>query len=169
MSEYDFDVNIDDVKEEKVERANDTKEVSASIIGEEPKNGQTTSSYDTAKLVPNIPESTVPFIVLCGPPSSGKSMVLKCLASYLYAHKDLGYTIEANETLLPTEKYRNDCRDFNRLIGLANEKMPNTVDYLMADINNERGDVVAHFLEAPGEDFFSLDNLDEEPRRELST
>lgn len=167
MSEYDFNVNDDESKEKKDKRISTTEEVAASVVREDAR--QTSSFYDTAKLVPNIPEGTVPFIVLCGPPSSGKSMVLKCLASYLYSHKDLGYTIEANETLLPTEKYRNDCRDFNRLIGLADEKMPNTVDYLMADINNERGDVVAHFLEAPGEDFFSLDNLDEEPRREFKS
>lgn len=169
MSEYDFDVNTNDVKEQQNERISDTKVVAASAIKEEVKREKTNSSYDTSKLVPNIPEGNVPFIVLCGPPNSGKSMVLKCLASYLYNHENLNYAIEANETLLPTQKYQDDCKEFNRLIGLTDEKMPNTVDYLMADVTDEKGDVVAHFLEAPGEDFFSLDNLDEEPKREFKS
>lgn len=167
MSEYDFNVNDDESKEKKDKRISTTEEVAASVVREGTR--QTSSSYDAAQLLPNIPEDSVPYVVLCGPPSSGKSMVLKCLASYLYAHKDLGYTIDANDQFLTTEKYQDDCKEFKRLIGLSNQKMPNTVDYLLADINNERGDVVAHFLEAPGEDFFSLDNLDKEPEREFKS
>lgn len=111
---------------------------------------------------PQIPQDSAPFIVLCGPPSSGKSMVLKSLASYLY-QSGTGYTIEANTTLLNTAKYQADCEYFNRIIGNPNTRMPNTVDYLMADINDKQGNVVAHFLEAPGEDFFSLLDPDREP------
>lgn len=114
------------------------------------------------KAQPQIPQDTAPFIVLCGPPASGKSMVLKSLASYLY-QSGLGYTIEANTTLLNTAKYQEDCRYFNDIIGNSNTRMPNTVDYLMADIVDKQGDVVAHFLEAPGEDFFSLKDSDGEP------
>ena len=167
MSEYDFNVNDDESKEKKDKRISTTEEVAASVVREDTR--QTSSSYDTAQLLPNIPNESVPFVVLCGPPSSGKSMVLKCLASYLYEHKRPEYTIKANDELLSTEKYQDDCKEFNRLIALSNEKMPNTVDYLMADILDEGGNTVAHFLEAPGEDFFSLDNLAEEPEREFKS
>lgn len=111
---------------------------------------------------PQIPRDEAPFVVLCGPPASGKSMVLKCLASYLYGSN---YSISANTTLLPDEKYQDDCSRFNRIIADADTKMPNTVDYLMADILDNLGNVKAHFLEAPGEDFFSLDRWQEEPNR----
>ena len=89
-------------------------------------------------------------------------MVLKSLASYLYSSEQ-GYTISANPTLLNTTKYQEDCEYFNSIIGDPDTRMPNTVDYLMADINDKNGNVVAHFLEAPGEDFFSLTNSAQEP------
>lgn len=113
-------------------------------------------------IQPQIPGDDAPFIVLCGPPTSGKSMVLKSLASYLY-QSDLGYSIAANTTLLNTNKYQEDCRFFDGIIGDPDRRMPNTVDYLMADIMDKGGNVVAHFLEAPGEDFFSLNNSAQEP------
>lgn len=112
---------------------------------------------------PQIPKDEAPFVVLCGPPASGKSMVLKCLASYLY--KSSKYSIVANTSLLPDEDYQNDCTEFNSIIGEPNTPMPNTVDYLMADIMDEQGNVKAHFLEAPGEDFFSFEHWELEPNR----
>lgn len=115
-----------------------------------------------ARPQPQIPGDSAPFIVLCGPPSSGKSMVLKSLASYLY-QSEVGYTISANTTLLNTAQYQSDCAVFNNIIGDPDTRMPNTVDYLMADILDSHGNVVAHFLEAPGEDFFSLNNASQEP------
>ena len=111
---------------------------------------------------PQIPGDTAPFIVLCGPPASGKSMVLKSLASYLY-QSGLGYSIAANTTLLNTAKYQEDCSYFDTIIGDPDTRMPNTVDYLMADIIDKGGNVAAHFLEAPGEDFFSLNDSAREP------
>ncbi len=115
---------------------------------------------------PQIPNDSAPFIVLCGPPSSGKSMVLKSLASYLY-ESGLGYSIMANKTLLNTQKYSDDCDYFESIIGDVNASMPNTVDYLLADIIDGQGNTVAHFLEAPGEDYFSLDDSEHEPGREF--
>lgn len=124
---------------------------------------QSAKQYSTQTSdIPQIPSDSAPFIILCGPPSSGKSMVLKSLASYLY-HSNLGYTISANTALLNTAKYQADCKYFNSIISDSNTRMPNTVDYLMADIEDKNGNVVAHFLEAPGEDFFSLRDTNNEP------
>lgn len=114
------------------------------------------------RVQPQIPGDSAPFIVLCGPPTSGKSMVLKSLASYLYQSGE-GYSIAANTTLLNTAKYQDDCAFFDSIIGDPDMRMPNTVDYLMADIMDKSGNAVAHFLEAPGEDFFSLNNSAQEP------
>lgn len=125
-----------------------------------------TSPQSPVRAQPQIPVDNAPFIVLCGPPSSGKSMVLKSLASYLY-QSELGYTIAANTTLLNTAKYQEDCAYFDSIIGDPDMRMPNTVDYLMADIIDNGGNVVAHFLEAPGEDFFSLNNASQEPNIEF--
>lgn len=117
---------------------------------------------------PQIPNDNAPFIVLCGPPASGKSMVLKSLASYLYEAEN-GYTIEANTTLRNTQKYQDDCATFNTIISSTNTPMPNNVDYLLADINDNAGNTVAHFLEAPGEDFFSINNSSVEPNRQFES
>ena len=117
---------------------------------------------DTTQVQPQIPGDEAPFIVLCGPPQSGKSMVLKSLASYLY-QSGQNYTISANPTLLNTSKYQSDCDHFNNVIGDPDTRMKNTVDYLMADITDNLGNTVAHFLEAPGEDFFSLTQSAREP------
>ena len=146
----EFDFNVD---ENQTENAQQT----------EPQSPSTPSSPQSpVRAQPQIPGDMAPFIVLCGPPASGKSMVLKSLASYLY-QSGLGYTIAANTTLLNTAKYQEDCAYFDSIIGDPDTRMPNTVDYLMADIIDNGGNVVAHFLEAPGEDFFSLNNAAQEP------
>lgn len=145
----EFDFNIDETQTDDVQH-NDA----------EPANP--TPTPNPVRAQPQIPGDSAPFIVLCGPPASGKSMVLKSLASYLY-QSGLGYTIAANTTLLNTAKYQEDCAFFDSIIGDPDMRMPNTVDYLMADIIDKGGNVVAHFLEAPGEDFFSLNNVNQEP------
>lgn len=150
----EFDFNVD---ENQTDNAQQTKPQSPSVP---------TSPQSPVRAQPQIPVDNAPFIVLCGPPSSGKSMVLKSLASYLYK-SELGYTIAANTTLLNTAKYQEDCAYFDSIIGDPDMRMPNTVDYLMADIIDNGGNVVAHFLEAPGEDFFSLNNASQEPNIEF--
>lgn len=144
----EFDFNVDETP-------------TGNVQNNEPQS-PSTPAPSPVRAQPQIPGDNAPFIVLCGPPASGKSMVLKSLASYLY-QSGLGYTIAANTTLLNTAKYQEDCAYFDSIIGDPDTRMPNTVDYLMADIIDNGGNVVAHFLEAPGEDFFSLNNASQEP------
>lgn len=164
-SSDEFDFNVADTQ---VESRGDHKTVvqptpaSPPSSTAQPQSASTAQPQPAPNAQPQIPADSAPFIVLCGPPSSGKSMVLKSLAGYLY-HSELGYTISANTTLLNTAQYLQNCTYFNSIIGNPNIPMPNTVDYLLADILNDKGEVVAHFLEAPGEDFFSLTNADKEP------
>ncbi len=119
--------------------------------------------------VPNIPMDDAPFVVLVGPPQSGKSMVLKCLGDYVYNHEELHYTIEADNTLFADKDYEADCQEFNDLIGDNEHIMPNTINYLMANISDQNGNVKAHFLEAPGEHFFSIEHFAEEPNRKFQS
>ena len=154
-SEYDFNVDTDIKTESSVE-----------IQSEKDNAKSSKPTYTQTKAAPQIPSDSAPFIVLCGPPASGKSMVLKSLASYLYG-TEMGYSIAANTTLLNTDKYQEDCAYFDTIIGDPDTRMPNTVDYLMADIIDKGGNVVAHFLEAPGEDFFSLKDSAKEPNIEF--
>lgn len=146
MSDFNFNTGDASQNDQEQNQSNSNGNVNLQQPQPEP-NHQT--------LIPQIPNDDAPFVVLCGPPSSGKSMVLKCLGTYLYNNSD--YTIAANKTLLNTPKYQRDCEEFDSIIGSLNIPMKNTVDYLLADIS-ENGTVKAHFLEAPGEDFFSLDN-----------
>ncbi len=155
----EFDFSVDTEQENVVQNSSvDTETSEITAEQDRPKR----KVISNANPQPQIPGDSAPFIVLCGPPASGKSMVLKSLASYLY-HSGLNYTISANETLINTPKYQEDCEYFNSIIGDPDTRMPNTVDYLMADIIDGTGNVVAHFLEAPGEDFFSLTDSSKEP------
>lgn len=146
-----FDFNVDE-----------NVTVHTNNIDNTPANSTPNPTPHQVRPQPQIPSDSAPFIVLCGPPASGKSMVLKSLASYLYSSGS-GYAIAANKTLLNTAKYQEDCDYFDSIIGDRDSRMPNTVDYLMADIIDKNGNVIAHFLEAPGEDFFSLNNAEKEP------
>lgn len=156
MEEYNF--NTDGTN-----HANDGQKETPQMTGEDVSTNTSVGSPDKKETKnPQIPSDEAPFVVLCGPPASGKSMVLKCLASYLYGSN---YSISANKTLLSDVEYQQNCDIFNSIISDTNIPMPNTVDYLMADIMDKLGNVKAHFLEAPGEDFFSLDKWQSEPNR----
>ncbi|MBQ9254734.1 MAG: hypothetical protein IJ180_08185 [Bacteroidales bacterium] len=115
---------------------------------------------------PNFPKDNKPIVVLCGPPNSGKSMILKSIA--LYLHEVLKYKIETFGGLFyDSKKYKETCKIFESTFANENVAMPNTVEFLMVDVKDNKGDIKAHFLEAPGEDFFSLRNLDDEPDRKF--
>ena len=127
-------------------------------------NGQTQMNDESSH--PNIPKDDAPIVVFVGPPQSGKSMILKCLADYLYNVEE-NCVIQANRELFGTdEKYQADCDAFEKIIGDRNIKMSNTVDFLLVDlVQKNSGTILAHFLEAPGEDFFSFKDPDNEPEK----
>lgn len=154
-SSDDFDFSIEDDSTASHDSSPNNEEIISNV--------ELNSTSNKQSLQPQIPGDSAPFIVLCGPPTSGKSMVLKSLATYLYQTEELGYSIAANTTLLNSALYQEHCRIFDSIIGDPNSPMPNTVNYLMADIMDKNGNVAAHFLEAPGEDFFSLSNSSQEP------
>ena len=126
--------------------------------------GQTQMNYESSH--PNIPQDDAPIVVFVGPPQSGKSMILKCLADYLYNVEE-NCVIQANRELFGTdEKYQADCDAFEKILGDRNIQMSNTVDFLLVDlVEKNGGKTLAHFLEAPGEDYFSFKDPDNEPQK----
>ncbi len=104
----------------------------------------------------NIPPDSKPIVVLCGPPNSGKSMIIKCLADYLYNSSELGYTIKANRNLIADDDYQLDCEIFDSSLG-QEAPFSNTTNFLLADVLDKHGNIQLYFLEAPGEHYFSLD------------
>lgn len=163
FSDENFDNNDSQSSAENNIEANDTvtgKEYSStdSAIG----NNIESSSGD--KFTINVPVDDLPIMVLCGPPNSGKSMIIKCLANYLRNNASLGYSIKANETLIGgmgsfAKQYEVDCKNFNKKLGVS-EPSSNTTNFLLADVIDRHGNVKLHLLEAPGEDFFSPNNPD---------
>lgn len=163
FSDENFDNNDSQSSAENNIEANDTvtdKEDSStdSVIG----NNIESSSGD--KFTINVPVDDLPIMVLCGPPNSGKSMIIKCLANYLRNNASLGYSIKANETLIGgmgsfAKQYEVDCKNFNKKLGVS-EPASNTTNFLLADVIDRHGNVKLHLLEAPGEDFFSPNNPD---------
>lgn len=165
MSDFDFgkfnDENVD--SNDSQNNAENNIEASNSAIGKE--DGSTDyvmdsnirSSSNGDSFFVNVPQDNLPIVVLCGPPNSGKSMIIKCLANYLYNGK-LGYSIKANETLIGgtgefAKRYKVDCENFNDKLSIS-EPASNTTSFLLADVVDRWGNVRLHLLEAPGEDFF---------------
>ncbi|MGM9868039.1 MAG: hypothetical protein ACI30R_00225 [Sodaliphilus sp.] len=100
---------------------------------------------------PQIVNNLVPLVVFVGPPASGKSMILVRLAQYLL---NQGYTIKPDTTFLNTDKYQNGCTQFADKLS-TNVALDGTVEFLLVDVIDQSGSVVAKLLEAPGEDFYS--------------
>ena len=120
------------------------------------------NSNNKREYTVNIPPDSKPIVVLCGPPNSGKSMIIKCLADYLYNSSDLGYSIKANRNLIAHDDYQLDCQIFDSSLG-QEAPLSNTTDFLLADVIDKNGDIKLYFLEAPGEHYFSFDKIKDEP------
>lgn len=167
MSDFDFgkfeDENLDG--NDSQSNAENNIEANDTVTGKEYSSddyvidGSIENSSNGSKFTINVPEDNLPIVVLCGPPNSGKSMIIKCLANYLFNNTNLGYSIKANKTLIGgmgdfARKYINDCINFNDNLSTS-EPASNTTSFLLADVGDSQGNVRLHLLEAPGEDFFS--------------
>lgn len=103
---------------------------------------------------PTIVNQNVPVVVFVGPPSSGKSMILVRLAKFL---RTQGYTVKTDPTFLNTAKYQEDCEKFQTSLATTTA-LPGSVTFLLVNIYDKCGVVVAKLLEAPGEDFYTTDS-----------
>jgi GTPase SAR1 family protein len=104
-------------------------------------------------VTPVIIDQNAPLVVFVGPPSSGKTMILVRLAKYLRSN---GYIINTDETFLSTEEYKEDCDEFNNKLN-TNVALKGTVKFLLVNVHDNTGNLIAKLLEAPGEDFFTTE------------
>lgn len=107
----------------------------------------------------NITDHQTPIVIMVGPASCGKSMVLVRIAKYLHEH---GYSVHADTAYINTQKYIADCEEFERHLN-SNIAMPGNVTDLLVEVRDPNNNKICQFLEAPGEDYFSA--LD--PKKEV--
>lgn len=109
-----------------------------------------------------VTDQTTPIVIFWGPQACGKSMILVRLSQYLQDVKH--YTVRANDTLVNSAQYRKDCEIFDANLS-AKTAVPGTTNYLLADVLDENQTKRFQLLEAPGEDFFSI-NEDKKSKNE---
>lgn len=110
-----------------------------------------------------ITDTRTPIIIVVGPATSGKSMIMVRIGKYL--HKQ-GYKIEPDFSYLNTAKYVQDCKDFMSCVD-SNNAMPGSVTDLLIQIKDASGTKVAQYLEAPGEVYFNPANPVAQPPQYL--
>lgn len=97
--------------------------------------------------------SNAPIILLFGAPSSGKTMTLVRLAKYL--HNKLRYTVKVDSNFCTIWEYRENTRKFNAMLGTTSAIKPtNHNDFLLVQVEDDRGRVICQILEGAGEDYF---------------
>lgn len=106
-----------------------------------------------------ITDTKTPIIIVVGPATSGKSMIMVRIGKYLF---EQGYSIKPDYNYLNTAKYVQDCNEFMKCMN-SNDAMPGNVTDLLIQIRNESGAKVAQYLEAPGEVYFNPANPDAQP------
>lgn len=135
------------------EPANETGFEATGRVNEEPVSAG--ADLETGQIaVASITDPKVPVVVFVGPPASGKSMILVRMAKYLFKK---GFTITTDETFLNTDKYAQDCQKFKSKLD-SNIALEGSVTFLLVDVKKD-GRLIAKLLEAPGEDFFSINTL----------
>lgn len=113
--------------------------------------------------MPQITDTKSPIIIVVGPASSGKSMIMVRIAKYL---SENGYTVAPEYNYMNTQQYVVSCKMFDDCLK-SNLAMPGTVTDLLVKIKDKDGNTVAQYLEAPGEEYFDPQNPGRQPAQYL--
>ncbi len=109
-----------------------------------------------------------PLIIFVGPARCGKSMVLMSLVEYL-RNNVKRYVIAPNYEYIPNDAaYKGKCDQFMQTLQINagirdgyKKPLDGSVDEILLDVRDgKNGPVKFRMLEAPGEDFFSINNPD---------
>lgn len=102
-----------------------------------------------------ISDQTTPIILLFGPPSSGKTMMLLRLARYLHAQ---GYKVAPIKDFRGSgdSYYRQLYEQFNAMVA-SPDAAPSTdaISFMLLGISSGEGQTICQILEAPGEHYFN--------------
>ncbi len=105
-----------------------------------------------------------PVIILFGPRSIGKTVLLVRLCNYINMEDNFSYM--PNPNFRNDEEYINVMDSFKKSVDDANKKRPPSatgdVNFILIDINDLDRGTFCQILECPGEHFFRLDNSEEE-------
>lgn len=101
-----------------------------------------------------IDDEKTPIVVLFGPPSCGKTMVLVRLTRYL---RKLGLSVEPERTFRPSADvdYKKICDNFNEVV--TNEyaaESTKLINFMLLKVW-KKGGPICQILEAPGEHYFN--------------
>lgn len=111
-----------------------------------------------------IPDRDTPIVVLFGPPQSGKTMTMICMAEYL-SNASRGYTVSPVNTFRASydTNYAKNCKDFNGMINsIWAAKKSEGLDFMLLNVS-KGGNPIVQILEAPGEHYYDP-NDPNEPR-----
>lgn len=101
-----------------------------------------------------ISNKNIPIVILFGPPSCGKTMLLIRLTRYL---KSIGYSIKPIKTFRPADddNYQNLCDKFDSLVNDDDAaKSTSLIDFMLIEVLDKRGKSLCQILEGPGELYF---------------
>lgn len=110
---------------------------------------------DANKIKVTISDETVPIVVLFGPPSCGKTMILTRLARFL--HEKEGCRVQPVSDFRPTYdvNYKDMCDTFDdRVYGEAAAESTSKINFMLLKVY-KGSKAVCQLLEGPGEYYFS--------------
>lgn len=154
MAKKKFDIdNHDDVT---TNNGFEDIDISSTPIEEmENVNGLTDNEIkDPNDIKVTIEDEKTPIVVMFGPPSCGKTMVLVRLTRYL---RKLGFRVEPERTFRPSADvdYKKICDDFNEVV--TNEyaaKSTKLINFMLLKVW-KKGSPICQILEAPGEHYYN--------------
>lgn len=123
----------------------DTNETATSLSVEEIR--------DPNKISIRISDTKTPIIVLFGPKSCGKTMILIRMVRYL---KSIGLSVVPDRNFRPNKDivYEEMCRNFDQIVNSNDAaRSTNRMNFMLVKVLNQ-GRPICHILEAPGEYYF---------------
>lgn len=109
---------------------------------------------DPNKIIATVIDAKTPIVILCGPPSCGKTMTLVRMTRFL--HKN-GYVVTPDPTFRPAddENYKSICANFNTMLNSTSAaSTTNVINFLLVKVSKD-GRPICQILEAPGEHYYN--------------
>ena len=115
--------------------------------------GESKKILDPMRVKVEIADARTPIVVLFGPKTSGKTMMLVRLTRWL---KKNGLSVMPIRTFRPADdNYKKMCDSFNDMVD-SNEaaKGTNAIDFMLLKVSKD-GRPICQILEAPGEHYYN--------------